>query len=150
MNLSPLTYSKVASGYRVEAPITVALYGHITASYSCRYFSITKNVLTVYRGYVWDGASGPVINTRSLMLASLVHDVCYQLLRMGYLPQCRRKDADREFRGLIDAYADFHYVKPWKRSWLHFRAKYCYYGVRIFGAKFAQKSRYDEYQKFTV
>ena len=50
--------------------------------------------LTIKRGYCWDGASGPTFDTPSTMLASLVHDALYQLMRECLLPQDYRIRAD--------------------------------------------------------
>lgn len=38
-------------------------------------------LLLISLGYAWDGPSGPVIDTKHNLKASLVHDVFYQLLR---------------------------------------------------------------------
>jgi hypothetical protein len=55
--------------------------------------------LRVMNGYAWDGPSGPVIDTRENMRASLVHDALYQLMRNGELNARRtRKAADKIFR----------------------------------------------------
>ena len=51
--------------------------------------------LTVKRGYSWDGASGPTIDTKNSMRASLAHDALYQLERAGHLGQEWRLAADR-------------------------------------------------------
>ncbi len=40
-----------------------------------------SGVLTIKKGYAWDGPSGPTIDTASVMRGSLVHDCLYQLLR---------------------------------------------------------------------
>ncbi len=37
--------------------------------------------LWISRGYAWDGPSGPTLDTKTFMRASLVHDALYQLLR---------------------------------------------------------------------
>lgn len=37
--------------------------------------------LTVRSGYAWDGPSGPVVDTKENLRASLVHDALYQLMR---------------------------------------------------------------------
>ena len=51
--------------------------------------------LTIRKGYAWDGASGPAVDTRSFMRGSLVHDALYQLMRMGLLEaNYYRDDAD--------------------------------------------------------
>lgn len=41
--------------------------------------------LVVKAGYAWDGSSGPTIDTPSNMRASLLHDVLFQLMRLGKL-----------------------------------------------------------------
>lgn len=51
--------------------------------------------LTIKQGYAWDGASGPALDIPSLMRASLVHDVLYQLMREKLLDnQVHRCAAD--------------------------------------------------------
>jgi hypothetical protein len=55
----------------------------------------TDGLLIVREGYAWDGASGPAIDTPSLMRGSLVHDALYQLIRLGVLDEDKRKPADR-------------------------------------------------------
>jgi hypothetical protein len=36
-------------------------------------------------GYAWNGASGPTLDTLSSMIGSLVHDLGYQLIRLGLI-----------------------------------------------------------------
>jgi len=36
--------------------------------------------LIIYKGYAWDGASGPTWDSKSSMRASLIHDALYQLM----------------------------------------------------------------------
>ena len=50
--------------------------------------------LTVKSGYTWDGASGPTKDGKGNMRGSLLHDVPYQLMRMGLLPLMWRGVAD--------------------------------------------------------
>lgn len=42
--------------------------------------------VTVQVGYVWDGASGPTIDTPDSVCAALGHDVMYELMALGLLP----------------------------------------------------------------
>ena len=42
--------------------------------------------LTVYEDYPWDGPSGPTLDTPSFMRGSLVHDVLFEMLRLGLIP----------------------------------------------------------------
>jgi hypothetical protein len=53
---------------------------------------------TVRVGYCWDGPSGPTIDDKTNMRGSLGHDVKYQLMRLGILPQLVRETADRELQ----------------------------------------------------
>jgi hypothetical protein len=53
-------------------------------------------VLTLSKGYAWDGPSGPAIDTKNFMRGSLVHDALYQLMRKKRLdPKIYREPADR-------------------------------------------------------
>lgn len=54
--------------------------------------------LWIMSDYAWDGPSGPTIDTKDSIRASLVHDALYQLMREGHLdPQIYRKPADSLF-----------------------------------------------------
>ena len=61
----------------------------------------TEGTLTVLNGYAWDGASGPVVDRKSNLRASLAHDAIYQCMRMGRLPSSRWRDADKEFAKIL-------------------------------------------------
>jgi len=50
--------------------------------------------LVCKRGYAWDGASGPAIDTKNFLKGSLVHDALYQLIRLGILPNEFKPEAD--------------------------------------------------------
>ena len=54
--------------------------------------------LKLKEGYAWDGASGPGLDTKNIMRASLVHDALCQLIWLGELPESRQIDADKELR----------------------------------------------------
>lgn len=61
------------------------------------YIKLSKRgVLTIVKGYAWDGPSGPTVDTKTFMRGSLVHDAFYQLMRNKYLDKrtCRQP-ADR-------------------------------------------------------
>ena len=58
-----------------------------------------KGKLTIKKGYAWDGPSGPVVDTKKNMRASLVHDALYQLMRLEQLSSDNYKDkADKIFQ----------------------------------------------------
>ena len=46
-------------------------------------------------GYAWNGASGPTVDTRNTMTGSLVHDLLYQLIRLGLIDPKYKAYADR-------------------------------------------------------
>jgi hypothetical protein len=51
-------------------------------------FSISGlGLVTAKRGYLWDGPSGPTIDRKENMRASLIHDVLAEAMRQGLLPQ---------------------------------------------------------------
>jgi len=59
----------------------------------------TEGALRLMSGYAWDGPSGPVVDTKENMRASLVHDALYQLMRNEELnTRTYRKKADKIFR----------------------------------------------------
>ena len=39
----------------------------------------------VYRKYHWDGCSGPAPDTDANMIAGFIHDLGYQLIRLGFI-----------------------------------------------------------------
>ena len=53
-----------------------------------------KGLLHVFRGYAWDGPSGPTFDRNTNMRGSLPHDVLYQMIRQGLLPIDTRFIAD--------------------------------------------------------
>ena len=79
--------------------------------------------LRVRRGYAWDGPSGPTIDTKTFMRASVVHDVFYQCLREGSLPPEMRKLADSE----LVRYAKLDGMNPVRRF-------YAYWSLRAFAS----------------
>jgi len=82
----------------------------------------TGGNLVVFKGYQWDGASGPTLDDNTNMRGSLVHDVLYQILREEELTQEYRKIADKVLFQILREDG-----MPWWRS------KYYYWGVRIGG-----------------
>ena len=55
-------------------------------------------VLLIKKGYAFDGPSGIAIDTKKAMRGALIHDVLYQMMREGLIPQTARKQADLELR----------------------------------------------------
>lgn len=88
----------------------------------------SDNELIVSKGYAWDGASGPAIDTKTIMRASLVHDVMYQLLRDELIPQSWR------------TYADTLMYRICREDGMsRIRAYYIYWVLRLFGGRYAKR-----------
>lgn len=84
-------------------------------------------VLKIKEGYAWDGASGPTIDTKSSMRASLAHDALYQLERAGHLGQDWRPVADQLLHDLCVADG----MWPWRASlWLFAVRKFAGYAAK--------------------
>ncbi len=73
--------------------------------------------LLIADGYAWDGPSGPVVDTKENMRASLVHDALYQLMCQRHLSAKTHKDAaDKLFKkiciqgGVPPATAKIYYL----------------------------------------
>ena len=81
------------------------------------FVSLSKDgVLTIRRGYAWDGPSGPTFDTSNFMRGSLVHDSIYQLLSQNRLPDKFRGPADYLLRTICieDGMSDFRAWYVWK------------------------------------
>jgi hypothetical protein len=79
--------------------------------------------LLVKNGYAWDGPSGPVIDTKENLRASLIHDALYQLMRnKGLIARTHRKAADQIFKDICKA-----------DGVSNFRASVYYKALRKFG-----------------
>ena len=110
---------KVEENFSIELPFKIPDFEH-------PYASLKDGILSVKRGYVWAGASGPVINTRDTLVASLVHDVLYQAMRLNLIKPSKenRKIADKNFFEIL------------KMNGVNsFRSKVWYLAVKLFGKK---------------
>ena len=88
------------------------------------FLMLTREKLWIFKGYRWDGPSGPAIDTENAMRASLVHDALYQLIRLGHIPPETRKTADQLF------------LKILKEDGVSFPRRWRFYlAVRCFGGR---------------
>ena len=110
---------KVEENFSIELPFKIPDFEH-------EYASSKDSVLSVKKGYAWDGASGPIINTRDTLVASLVHDVLYQVMRLNLIKSSKenRQIADKNFFEIL------------KMNGVNsIRRKVWYLAVRLFGKK---------------
>lgn len=120
MKYSEYNYKfKVEENFSIELPFKIADFEH-------QYASLKDGILSIKKGYAWDGASGPIINTQDTLVASLVHDVLYQAMRLNLIKSNNenKKIADKIFFEILK----MHGVNSIRR-------KVWYFAVRLFGKK---------------
>lgn len=83
--------------------------------------------LTIKAGFFWDGPSGPALDTKSFVRASLIHDSLYRIMKSG--------DLDISFRDQADL---LMYDICIEDGMSKFRAGYVYRMVRLFGRSSAR------------
>ena len=64
-------------------------------------FINTAGTITLRRGYCWDGCSGPTWDDKKNMLAGLIHDGLYQLLRLEVIPYKKVDEVDKLFHKIL-------------------------------------------------
>ena len=124
---------KVEENFSIELPFKIPDFVH-------PYASLKDGILSVKRGYAWDGASGPIINTRDTLVASLVHAVLYQAMRLNLIKSSKenRKIADKNFFEIL------------KMNGVNsIRRKVWYLAVRLFGKKSTIKIQENDKVKDT-
>ena len=122
-------YSKYHYKFKVEEDVYFKLPVYMP-DFEHDYCAVKNGTIFVNKGYAWDGASGPVFNTKNTLVASLVHDVLYQAQRLNLIEHnsTNRKNADENFYELLK----YHGVNP-------IRCKIWYLAVRFFGKKSTAK-----------
>lgn len=86
--------------------------------------SLSNDKLIIFKGYAWDGPSGPSLDTQNFMRGSLLHDCLYELMRDGVIPRSCKEAADRELQRVCI-----------EDGMTKLRAWYVYQGVKMFGRK---------------
>jgi len=113
-------------------------------------FSLHENTLVIKAGYKWDGASGPTIDTPEVTVASLVHDVGYEMIRLGYIPRNGGKHwFDRQLMHIIRTYKTEDLSKL-NRAWRWFRGWYYYAGVTIGGGGATKAKKHGEANRTAI
>jgi len=59
---------------------------------------LADRTFSIKKGYAWDGMSGGMVDTKSSMRGSLIHDALYWLLRQNFLPMTMRSEVDNELK----------------------------------------------------
>lgn len=118
-----MKYQKIKKyKYRVKEfeILQIDIYGY---NIEHEFFELnSKGILTIYPGYLWDGVSGPAIDTKNTRLAGLVHDVLYQMIRLELILPSDKEIADKILRKILLS-----------KGMSKFRAWYYYQAVDKFG-----------------
>ena len=121
MFYNKIDYKECSGGYTMIR-LRFLLTSLTGFSYDCDRYSISENGCLIAKdGYWWNGASGPAVDTPNAMEGSCFHDILYDLLRHGHIPNTywNRRKADKIF---------YRALRRDGMSW--FRANYWYWGVR--------------------
>lgn len=123
-----MIYYRSGFKYQLDKNYDFQLYKlEFLDGYKGDYFSVTKSgFLTIFRGYAWDGPSGPTIDTDDFMRGSLIHDVLYQLLGLGVIKMAFRRQCDKILQDIC-----------LEDGMLPLRAWYVYNAVRMAGGNVA-------------
>ena len=82
--------------YQLTRPYTIKLDVTPITPIDFPYIKIdVSGNLTAKTGYSWDGASGPTFDTKNSIRGSLVHDIGYQLIRLGVIDKSYKEYFDR-------------------------------------------------------
>jgi len=122
---------RLAEAYVIQTAIRPMK--HIATDYA---ILSTDGVLIIDKGFSWDGASGPAVDTKSMIRPSLLHDCLYRLMKDGLLSLKWRKAADKEFRRIY-----IEDAQGWKKCVAPIRAWWLFRGVRDFGRSSAVRSK---------
>lgn len=131
MDKRSITYRELKS-YKYEL---LELYWHnvgiqVPVDIITRYVSLLADgTLVISERYAWDGPSGPTVDTKNSLRASLVHDALYQLMDMGLLPWSHQGRADCLLRDIAIEDGMWR-IRAW--TW------YC--GVRLAGKFWSQNN----------
>jgi len=145
LSLKKMTFQTRVVGYRAE--IIRESDGQCLAK-------LYKNgKITVFPGYYWDGPSGPTVDTVAFVIASLPHDIFYQMLREDLLIDVSNYVAFPE-----PYYEEFEKVRRWaddtmrevniKNGMTKFRAYYTYKFVRWYGEESALSRYVKDYNEY--
>jgi len=118
-----ITY-KAGYKYQLKASYVTQIDIRPAVHIDMEYLALTTGgILTVKKGYAWDGPSGPTIDTLNFMRGSLVHDALYQLMRERRLDEGKyRETADRLLQTMCK-----------EDGMSALRAWWVYQGVHFFG-----------------
>jgi len=73
--------------------------------------------LVIFKGYLWDGVSGPTWDSNNTMLGGLIHDALYQAIRLELIPSFYKEHIDLLFKDILLDQGMFKF-----RAWYYYKA----------------------------
>lgn len=112
MSASYIVYEKLSGyKYRLKEDYYIYIPELLNYSITTEYIRIRPNgMMCIDKEYAWNGASGPAPDAKWNMRGSLLHDACYQLIRLGKLPE--------SFKGIADAILEREMIKDGAWRWV--------------------------------
>lgn len=96
---------KYRAGYKYQLVEDYSVHTKVkpAVEVSCRFLRLHQDgTLFIRQDYAWDGPSGPTVDSKDGMRASLVHDALYQLMRADLIDREKWKSvADMEFLRIL-------------------------------------------------
>lgn len=118
----------VFNTYRLDEETTIqTLITGLTVGRQGLYRLEKSGLIGVEKGFVWDGPSGPTVDTPSSMVASLAHDILYDMIREKLIAPSYRQRADAELYRICVKHGMWR-IRAW--SW--------YWSLRAFGGRAAR------------
>ncbi len=142
MTVSYVVYERI-HGYKYRLLEQFQWYSEFLKdeSFEAPFFQCDKGHCTAFKGYAWDGVSGPAVDTKKTKIPGLKHDISYQAIRLGLIDKKYKSDIDKQFhddleRGKVSRFiADIYYrgVRWFGSMWGLVRGKY--EGKRLYAPK---------------
>lgn len=111
-----MKYTKVKYKYQLLESFTKKL-NYSFPDVESDFFTIKNDTIHIKKFYSWDGASGPTIDSKTSMIAGLIHDCLYQAINTNLIDASYRHIADREFLSIL---LENHMAKIRAYSWYFF------------------------------
>ena len=111
-----MKYTKVKYKYQLLESFTKKL-NYPFPDVESDFFTIKDNIIYIKKFYSWDGASGPTIDSKTSMIAGLVHDCLYQSINTNLMDPSYKATADKEFLSIL---LENHMNKFRAYSWYFF------------------------------
>ena len=108
--------------YELQEDLIVKINFH-SYNFDHKFFKLTEDgILTIKKGYKWDGVSGPMVDSDNTMIGGCIHDALYQMIRLGLVPSIFKHKFDDIMKDIFDECG----MNP-------FRSSYAKLGVELFG-----------------